>query len=271
MSTRVTRGRKAAPSKAAVQEVEEVQEPEEVDVPKKSAKKGAKRPADSAVPEPSVEKKPTLSTPSSATPVLASVPSGFEQKVPEGIVIPSPWMWHKTLLLTQFGECKGSTKIAGFDYDGCLAKTSLFKKGPEAWSVLFATCKPYLTSLHAQGYKVVIFTNQAEIGKAKGSKQKSVSEKVARLGGFVAQMGIPIQVLAATDKDAFRKPGLGMWDFFCKHFNEGVIPDKTTSFFVGDAAGRKKDHGDTDLGFAKAVGIKFYTETDFFQDNAHKL
>jgi bifunctional polynucleotide phosphatase/kinase len=248
---------------AAVEEEEEVQEEEVV------PKKGAKRPAESVAATAPVEKN---TTPASSAATSASAPSlSFTQKVPDGIVIPASWIWHQSLLLTQIGECKASTKIAGFDYDGCLAKTSLFKKGPDAWSVLFPTCKPYLTSLHAQGYKIVIFTNQAEIGKAKASKQKSVSEKIARLGGFVAEMGLPIQVFAATDKDEFRKPGVAMWEFFSKYFNEGVIPDKATSFYVGDAAGRKKDHGDGDMGFAKNVGIKFYTETDFFQSNAHKL
>jgi len=117
----------------------------------------------------------------------------------------------------------------------------------------------------------VIFTNQSEIGKFKGAKQKAVNEKIGRLGAFVAAMGLPMQVIAATDKDDFRKPGTGMWDFFCKYFNEGVVPDKANCFFVGDAAGRPRDHGDTDKGFAKNVGLKFYTDTEFFKDNAHKL
>jgi len=252
------RGKKAAAKPEKVEEPEE----EEVVGPATGKGKRAKRAAETVAPDAPAEKKTAVAAAPPAT--SASSSTGFEQKIPEGIVIPAPWLWHKTLLLTQFGECKGSTKIAGFDYDGCLAKTSLFKKGPDAWSVLYPNCKSYLTSLHTQGYKLVIFTNQSEIGKAKATKQKAVSEKISRLGGFVAEIGLPFQVLAATDKDAFRKPGVGMWEFLCQHFNEGVTPDKATSFFVGDAAGRKKDHGDGDMLFAKAVGIKFYTETDFF-------
>lgn len=190
---------------------------------------------------------------------------------PAGIITPKGWYWHHSLLCWQTAAVPSASKIAAFDYDGCLAKTSLFKHGPDAWSVLYPTCKPYLQKLHSQGFKLVIFTNQSAIGRAKKTKQKSVSEKIARLGGFVEEMGLPFQVVAATGKDECRKPGIGMWDYFVQHLNAGVQPDKASSFFVGDAAGRKKDHGDGDKGFAKNVGITFYTEVDFFKDNRHRL
>lgn len=41
------------------------------------------------------------------------------------------------LQVWQTHKLQPSTKIAAFDYDGCLAKTSLYKKGPDAWSVLY--------------------------------------------------------------------------------------------------------------------------------------
>jgi len=40
--------------------------------------------------------------------------------------------------------------------------------------------------------------------------------------------------------------------------------DLLFSFFVGDAAGRKGDHSDSDLRFAQAIPLKFYTEREFF-------
>jgi len=68
----------------------------------------------------------------------------------------------------------------------------------------------------------------------------------------------------------FRKPSTGMWTWL----QEAVLTagdragalqlDKETSFFVGDAAGRHGDHSAVDLQFAAGVGIRFYTETEFF-------
>lgn len=36
-----------------------------------------------------------------------------------------------------------------------------------------------------------------------------------------------MQVVVATQKDDFRKPERGMWDFFVEHGNEGVSPGAT--------------------------------------------
>ena len=80
-------------------------------------------------------------------------------------------------------------------------------------------------------------------------------------------MGLPFQIFVATckakEKDAFRKPETGMWEELGRR-NGGIKPQQEKSFFVGDAAGRKKDHSDTDKEFAKAAGLKFFTEDEFF-------
>lgn len=98
------------------------------------------------------------------------------------------WKWKGTLLYYESQEIQHSEKIASFDFDGTLAKTSLFKHGPDAWSILYPNCIEKLTCLHKDGYKLVIFTNQAAIGKAKASKQKVIDEKKGRLTGFVKKV-----------------------------------------------------------------------------------
>jgi len=166
-----------------------------------------------------------------------------------------------------------SEKLACFDYDGCLAKTSLFSKGPDAWSVRHPSIPKRLKELHEKGYKLVIMTNQSDIGKAKPeNKPKMIAEKVARLTGFAKAVDLPFQILVATAKakdasDAYRKPAIGMWTFAAEN-NGGITPKKDQCVFVGDAAGRKKDHGDTDRAFAHAAGLKFFTEDEFFENNA---
>lgn len=42
------------------------------------------------------------------------------------------------------------------------------------------------------------------------------------------------------------------------------VPDKTLSFFVGDAAGRPRDHNDSDRKWALNVGIPFFTPEVMF-------
>ncbi|KAJ7333895.1 hypothetical protein OS493_015988 [Desmophyllum pertusum] len=100
-----------------------------------------------------------------------------------------PWNKQFTIYLE---EIQHSEKIASFDFDGTLAKTSLFKHGPDAWSILYPTCVEKLTNLHRDGYKLVIITNQAAIGKAKASKQKVIDEKKGRLIGFIKKVNLAI-------------------------------------------------------------------------------
>ena len=92
-------------------------------------------------------------------------------------------------------ETKGvvhSDKIAAFDFDGTLAKTSLFQHGPDAWSVLYPNCLAKLAALNSNGYKLVIFTNQSAIGRAKSSREKTVAEKTSRLDGFIIKVHFSI-------------------------------------------------------------------------------
>jgi bifunctional polynucleotide phosphatase/kinase len=45
-------------------------------------------------------------------------------------------------------------------------------------------------------------------------------------------------VLAATDKDDYRKPNLGMWKYLIQDFNDGIDIVMKDCIYVGDAAGR---------------------------------
>jgi len=190
------------------------------------------------------------------------------------------WKWDDTLMYWESPDIKHSEKLAMFDYDGCLANTSLFKKGPDAWSLLFPSIPAKLLELHQKGYKLVIMTNQSDIGKSASSESraKQIAEKVGRLSGFVQKVGLPFLILVATAKakavgDKYRKPATGMWTF-AKDNNGGIAPNKAQCFFVGDAAGRNaskgkpKDHSAADKEFAQAAGLTFFTEDGFFVNNA---
>ncbi len=83
--------------------------------------------------------------------------------------------------------------------------------------------------------------------------------------------------LLACVKDGYRKPNIGMWNYteyaLCGSQPESGVPlrlARQESFFVGDAAGRKSDHSDADIGFAKRVKMTFFDEDVFFRKSGWK-
>lgn len=74
-----------------------------------------------------------------------------------------------------------------------------------------------------------------------------------------------------------------------RQYNGDIVVDKSSSYYVGgsfltwfhpylqkhlifhyanetvDAAGRPRDHSDSDKAYAANVGVKFYTESEFFK------
>jgi len=133
-----------------------------------------------------------------------------------------------------------------------------------------------------------MFTNNAPIGRAVSPlvKQNAILQQIARTGGLAELIKVPLNMFVSTapsDKqakgapsDPFRKPHPGMWDYLVQNCNGGIQPDKSESFYVGGAAGRKKgedgkkydDHSDYDLKFAENIGIKFYPDDVYFDKKA---
>uniref|UniRef100_A0A0D6R2Q3 PARP-type domain-containing protein n=1 Tax=Araucaria cunninghamii TaxID=56994 RepID=A0A0D6R2Q3_ARACU len=195
-------------------------------------------------------------------------PSELQSRYKDAI-LPSKWKAFQTV--TILGEVDGlqpSEKIAAFDFDGCLVKTSLKRVGADAWSLQYPSVPEKLQGYHSKGYKLVIFTNESNIERWKNSRQKAIDSKVGRLEGFIKRVKVPMQVFIACgiegSGDPFRKPKPGMWRLMQRHFNSGIAVDMEQSFYVGDAAGRIKDHSDADISFAKGVGLKFFVPEDIF-------
>jgi len=168
-------------------------------------------------------------------------------------------------------DLKGSNKIAGFDMDGCLIvpkSNAKFPKNADDWKFMLSQVQPKLKALHGDGYKVVIFTNQAGIEKNK-AKESDIQGKITKI---MNELGFPVQAFISTGENVYRKPYTGSWDFMASNCNEGKTIDKENSFFVGDAAGRpkdwqkgkKKDHSCSDRKFAANVGVRFYTPEEYF-------
>ncbi|XP_021313432.1 polynucleotide 3'-phosphatase ZDP isoform X2 [Sorghum bicolor] len=187
--------------------------------------------------------------------------------------LPAHWKVFDTVIFREQEDgLHASSKIAAFDFDGCLAKTSVRRIGADQWSLQHKSIPEKLQRLYNDGYKLVIFTNESNIERHKNKRQQAVDSKVGRLDNFIECVKAPIQVFIACGlgkgkdipDDPYRKPNPGMWWLMAQHFNSGIEIDMDQSFYVGDAAGREKDHSDADIKFAKAIGLKFHVPEEYF-------
>ncbi|GAB4846576.1 hypothetical protein Ancab_025583 [Ancistrocladus abbreviatus] len=198
--------------------------------------------------------------------------SNIKDKYQDATLMPK-WKAFQTIIFLEKDDgLQDSRKIAAFDFDGCLAKTSVKKIGADEWSLMYPSIPHKLQQLYNDGYKLVIFTNESNIERWKNKRQVAVDSKIGRLNNFIKHVKVPMQVFIACgfDKhgaqgaDPFRKPRPGMWHIMEKHFNSGIKIDMDQSFYVGDAAGRENDHSDADVKFAQAIGLKFYVPEEYF-------
>eukprot|EP00045_Choanoeca_perplexa_P001904 m.22269 g.22269 ORF g.22269 m.22269 type:complete len:359 (+) comp11226_c0_seq2:649-1725(+) len=193
----------------------------------------------------------------------------------KGHAIPLATGWQcyaDSVLIKEYGAVQHSSKVAAFDFDGCLASTSQGGYDPKAWSLRFKQVPDVLRAYHDNGYKIVIVTNES-LARLKNFEpiRKHVAKKCGRLDGFVASVDVPITVFCSLLKDRFRKPESGVWDLLNTHFNGKQSAAVPSSLYVGDAAGRPGDFSDSDRMFAAAVGVRFYDETSFFKASTHPV
>ncbi|KAH9483853.1 Bifunctional polynucleotide phosphatase/kinase [Psilocybe cubensis] len=192
------------------------------------------------------------------------------EKKPEG-----SFQWLKPLGPT--GSClhginlhpTASAKVAALDLDGTVIKSEFATKSaaagkPPSWSWWRSIVPDKLKELYESGFAIVFISNQA----LKPVALNTWKEKIPLIGQALSD--IPFRILAASQKDQYRKPMPGMWREIERIFKEeGVEIDKSASFFVGDAAGRqyvkaKGDFSSTDRKWAENIELPFFTPEEYF-------
>ncbi|KJK64510.1 Polynucleotide kinase 3 phosphatase [Aspergillus parasiticus SU-1] len=168
-------------------------------------------------------------------------------------------------------------KVAAFDLDSTLVSTAsgnTFPKNSSDWKWWHDTVPSRLKELSADGYYVIIISNQKKISLQKDMKggrsdSKSLTNFKERASAVMKQLDIPLSVYAATLDDGYRKPRIGMWKEFLDDYDFDVNGvDLSKSIYVGDAAGRPNDHSQVDRGFAVNAGVPFKTPEEFFLNAA---
>lgn len=184
---------------------------------------------------------------------------------------------NRTCLHGVYGDPRPSTKVAFYDLDGTIVRPKNNKTFPSKtdeydFEFLFSTppraghlsVTQRIRQQHREdGFCIVIITNQKQTPSSAKSGLATWKKKMSYIA---AAIDVPMRVFAALGDDGYRKPRLGMWEEFVTRWNGGLTVDCEKSFFVGDAAGRKKyrDHQDTDLKWALNAGIGFYTPEEYF-------
>ena len=176
-----------------------------------------------------------------------------------------------------------SPSIASFDLDHTLIKPMsgrTYPRDENDWELMNGSkLKSKLRALVDEGKCIVVISNQGALDReGKTARLKGLETKLSKVQ---QALGVPFAFYAGYGKvNRYRKPAPGVWEQLAQDFiQKGVVIDKSSSFYCGDAAGRpegpkpwagstksaeKKNFADTDLRFAVNAGLAFYTPEQLF-------
>jgi bifunctional polynucleotide phosphatase/kinase len=99
--------------------------------------------------------------------------------------------------------------------------------------------------LMSYSFLLVIISNQAGIALKSDTKAPKVLHTrlavfKSKVNAVFGQLDLPISIYAATEKDMYRKPRIGMWMELLEDWDLNIpnTINLSDSFFVGDAGGR---------------------------------
>jgi bifunctional polynucleotide phosphatase/kinase len=145
-------------------------------------------------------------------------------------------------------------KMVGLDYDWTLVNPkggATFPKNIDDWEWYSPSVPGKLKQYYDDGFMLVVFTNQS----------KSWKDDQIKLA--MSSLNIPLFIVVSRVKTEY-KPNTILYDIL---FTENDI-DKSKSFFIGDALGRKTDFSDSDKVFAENIGIRYFPPENIFLTTA---
>jgi bifunctional polynucleotide phosphatase/kinase len=154
--------------------------------------------------------------------------------------------------------------IAAFDIDGTIITTKsnrVFPKDEFDWKFLYNTSINKLQEYYENNYCIIFISNQGGL--------KSIEKKESwkrKMEVIVKEINLPICIFASTENYIYRKPFPTIW----KIIKSNTKISKKNSFYCGDAAGREKDHNDTDYKFALNCKTSFMVPEECFLENPLK-
>jgi len=189
------------------------------------------------------------------------------------------WQEHEESVLVGTSSMRGSTptaltKLAMFDLDHTIIKPTpgpkgdrKYSKGSVDWQFLYQSIPLKLKKLHESGYRILFISNQNGL-----NGDIRVATFKQKLSNIAQTLDFPFVIYAAMKKDGYRKPRTGMFEIHVDRHHAQDVVEMSSSFYVGDAAGRPagwkpnapKDHADSDLKFALNLGIPFFTPEEYF-------
>lgn len=202
----------------------------------------------------------------------------FDFKLDESQPSEVEWSEIGTIIVGKYrGGGRPSDRIAAFDFDYTLVKTKsgkVFNQDANDWMLLHPGLPKALARTTEAGYRFVVISNQGGIEKGK----VTVAEMKKRFNDSLKSLGVPCTVLIATRDDQYRKPRIGLWTYLLETIQQSSIEiNYQESFYVGDAAGRKKsaickaDHSSADLFFAINAGLSFMLPETFLSKSTGSL
>jgi bifunctional polynucleotide phosphatase/kinase len=144
-------------------------------------------------------------------------------------------------------------KMVGLDYDWTLVNPKggeTFPTNIDDWEWYSSIVPEKLQKYYDDGYMLVVFTNQSKPWKCD------------QIRFVMESLNIPLFIVVAKVKSEY-KPNTILFDTL---FTENEI-DKSKSFFIGDALGRKNDFADSDKVFAQNIGIQYFPPEKIFLSN----
>eukprot|EP01053_Blabericola_migrator_P003355 Blabericola_migrator_1__3354@NODE_1991_length_3450_cov_60_208099_g1268_i0_p1_GENE_NODE_1991_length_3450_cov_60_208099_g1268_i0NODE_1991_length_3450_cov_60_208099_g1268_i0_p1_ORF_typecomplete_len406_score85_34PNK3P/PF08645_11/2_5e35AAA_33/PF13671_6/4_8e16tRNA_lig_kinase/PF08303_11/7_1e08Zeta_toxin/PF06414_12/4_4e05AAA/PF00004_29/0_00078RuvB_N/PF05496_12/0_0014AAA_17/PF13207_6/0_033Rad17/PF03215_15/0_031AAA_5/PF07728_14/0_07AAA_16/PF13191_6/0_066IstB_IS21/PF01695_17/1_4e03IstB_IS21/PF01695_17/0_59 len=167
--------------------------------------------------------------------------------------------------ITKNEDLSPKAPITAFDLDGTLITPKSKRKWPidfRDWMWIYgqngSVSKPAIRKEYFERRRSIYIISNQKFTNAKGTIDQHIAQLKLKLDLILNDLEVPLIVLCALRDDINRKPRAGLVKYM------PASAAASTNLYVGDAAGRPKDHAAGDYQWALNVGWEFQTPETFF-------